>query len=30
MKSKMYWVTKLIRRPELPKTVIDEVNTGGY
>ena len=30
MKSKMYWVTKLIRRPELPKTVIDEVHTGGY
>ena len=30
MKSKMHWVTKLIRKPELPKTVIDEVHKGGY
>lgn len=30
MKSKMHWVTKLLRRPETSKTVTDEVHTGGY
>lgn len=30
IKSKMYWVTKLFRRPETSKTVTDEVHAGGY